>query len=92
MRQRLHAMRDAVQTQNEQVDSIKRRLNTQELRYRLRLAEVRRPSDETESEWVLTGRGVGGQQQTTTRVVDGLPEHRILGTVGDRVDVAKGGM
>jgi hypothetical protein len=91
MRQRLQ-LREVTRAQDEQLARVKLRLDAQELKYRVRLAEMRRPSEESETEWVLTGRGVGGQQQATTRVVDGLPEHRILGTVGDRVDVAKGGM
>jgi hypothetical protein len=91
MRPRLQ-LREVTRAQDEQLARVKLRLDAQELKYRVRLAEMRRPSEETETEWVLTGRGVGGNQQTSTRVVDGLPEHRILGTVGDRVDVAKGGM
>jgi hypothetical protein len=89
MRPRLHAMRDAVQTQNAQLAALKARLDARELSYRLRLAAVREV-DESQTEWVLTGRGVGGSQQGGTRTVDGGPEQRIPRTVGDRADV--GGM
>jgi hypothetical protein len=89
MRPRLHAMRDAVQTQNAQLAALKLRLDARELSYRLRLAAVREV-DESQTEWVLTGRGVGGSQQTAMRVVDSLPENRIPRTVADRADV--GGM
>ncbi len=90
-RPRIALGREARQVQDQQLAAIKLKLNAAELRYRLRLAELKR-IDETETEWVMTGRGVGGSQQTTSRVVDGLPERRIPRTVEDRADVAKGGM